>query len=55
VARTEAYLPTKFHRDPFNRLAKIRQRYRQDRRWSDSIGRTVLQTVRPKTSETIAT
>jgi len=37
--------------DPFNRLATIYQRYRQDRtdrQRSDSIGRTVLQTVAKK-------
>ena len=33
VGWTEAYLPVhaKFHLDPFNRLATIHQRYRQDR------------------------
>jgi len=35
VARAEAYLHVKFHLDPFNRLAKIYQRYRQDR-WTDN-------------------
>jgi len=49
VARDEAYLRAKFHLDPSNRLATIHQRYRQtgqtDRQRSDSIGRTVLQTV----------
>jgi len=39
------YMHAKFHRDPSNRLARIRQRYRQDRQRSDSVGRTVLQTV----------
>jgi len=29
VARAEAYLPAKFHLDPSNRLATIRQHYRQ--------------------------
>jgi len=47
-----AYLHAKFHLDPSNRLATIHQRYRQDRRTdrqrSDSIGRTVLQTVAQK-------
>jgi len=46
----------KFHLDPPNRMATILQRYRQterqtdrqDREPSDSIGRTVLQTVAPK-------
>jgi len=54
VARAEAYPHTKFHLDPSNRLATIHQRHRQighryrtDRtgQRSDSIGRTVLQTV----------
>ena len=44
-----AVLHAKFHLDPSNRLATIHQRYRQtgqtDRQRSDSIGRTVLQTV----------
>jgi len=55
----EAYLRAKFHLDPLNRLATIHQRHRQDRRQtgqtdrqdrqrSDSIGRTVLQTVAQK-------
>jgi len=59
VARTEVYLHAKFHFDPSNRLATIHQRYRQDRtdrtdrteqigQRSDSIGRTVLQTVAQK-------
>jgi len=30
-AWAEAYLRTKWHLDPFNRLATILQRYRQDR------------------------
>jgi len=34
--------------DPSNRLATIRQRYRQDRERSDSIGRTVLEMVAQK-------
>jgi len=48
----------KFHIDPFNRLATLHQRYRQqkqtgqtdrhDRQRSDSIGRTVLQTIAQK-------
>jgi len=55
VARAEAYLHAKFHLDPSNRLATIHQRHRQDRtdktdrQRSDSIGRTVLQTVAQKT------
>jgi len=50
----EAYLLAKFHLDPSNRLATVHQRYkqdrqdRQDRQRSDSIGRTVLQTVAQK-------
>jgi len=53
VAGAKAYLHAKFHLDPLNRLATIRQRYRQDRtgrtgKWSDSIGRTVLQMVAQK-------
>jgi len=44
---------TKWHLHPSNRLATIHQGYRQDRQdrqRSDSIGRTVLQTVAQKTS-----
>ena len=51
VARAEAYLRTKWHLDPSSRLATIHQRYRHDRQTghrSDSIGRTVLQTVAQK-------
>jgi len=58
VARAEAYLHAKFHLDPSNRLATIHQRYRQtgqtdrqdrtDRQRTDSIGRTVIQTVAQK-------
>jgi len=51
VAGAEAYLRAKFNIDPSNRLATIHQRYRQDRQTgqrSDSIGRTVLQTVAQK-------
>ena len=47
----EAYLRAKFHLDPSNRLATIHQRHRQDRtdrQRSNSIGRTVLQTVAQK-------
>jgi len=47
--QAEAYLHVKFHVDPSNRLATIHQRCTQtgqtDRQRSDSIGRTVLQTV----------
>ena len=49
VAWAEAYLRTKWHLDPSNRLATIHQRYRQTDRQTrqryDSIGRTVSQTV----------
>jgi len=46
VAKTEAYLYAKFHLDPSNRLATVHERHRQtDRQRTDSIGRTVLQTV----------
>ena len=48
VARAEVCLLAKFHLDPSNRLATIHQRHRQDRvdkQRSDSIWRTVLQTV----------
>jgi len=54
----EAYLRAKFHLDPSHRLTTIHQRFRQtdktdrtdrqDRQRSDSIGRTVLQTVAQK-------
>jgi len=41
-----AYLLAKFHLDPSKHLATMHERYRQtDRQRSDSIGRTVLQTV----------
>ena len=49
--RAEAYLHTKWHLDPSNRLATIHQRHKQDRidrQRSDSIRRTVLQTVAQK-------
>ena len=51
---SEAYLHAQLHLDLSNRLATIHQRYRQTDRTgqevqrSDSIGRTVLQTVAPK-------
>jgi len=55
VARGEAYLHAKFHLHSSNCLATIHQHYRQDRQTdrtdrqrSDSIGRTVLQTVAQK-------
>ena len=60
-AADEAYLRAMFYLDPSNRLATIhqRQRYREtgqaDRQRSDSIGRTVLQTVRPKMYATLRT
>ena len=38
----------KLHLDPSNRLATVHQRHRQDRERSDSIGRTVLETVARK-------
>ena len=47
----EAYLRAKFHLDLSNHLATVHERYRQDRQdrqRSDSIGRTVLQTVAQK-------
>ena len=47
-ARAEAYLPAKFHLDPSNRLATVHERHRQDRQRTDSIVRTVLQTVAQK-------
>jgi len=49
--QAETYLRAKFHLDPSNRLATIHQRHRQDRQTgqrSDSLGRTVLQTVAQK-------
>ena len=50
VARAETYLHAKFHLDPSNRLVTIpnvtdRQTVRQTVQRSDSIARTVLQTV----------
>jgi len=48
----EAYLHAKFRLDPSNRLATIHQRHRQTYiqtgQRTDSIGRTVLQTVAQK-------
>jgi len=49
--QAEAYLRAKFRLDPFKRLAKVHERYRQTDRTGqhiDSIGRTVLQTVAQK-------
>jgi len=52
VVRAEAYLHAKFHLDPSNRLATVHERHIQDRQTerqrTDSIGRTVLQTVAQK-------
>jgi len=52
VGGTEAYLHAKFHLDPSNRLAAIRQRHRKTDRQtgqrSDGIGRTVLQRIAQK-------
>jgi len=58
VAKAEAYLRAKFRLDPSNRLATVHERYRQtdrqtdrqDIQRSDSVGRTVLQTVAQKKS-----
>jgi len=59
VAGAEAYLHAKFNLDPSNRLTTTHQRYRQDRQTdtqrSDSIGRTVLQTVAQKDEKEKAT
>jgi len=51
VAGAEAYPHAKFHLDLSNRLATIHKHRRQDRQRSDSIGRTVLQTVAQKVSK----
>jgi len=48
VARAEAYLSAKFHLDPSNRLASARTLQTDRGQRSDSIGRTVLQTVAQK-------
>jgi len=46
VGRAEAYLRAKFHLDPSNRLATLHQRTdRQTGQQTDSVGRTVLETV----------
>ena len=52
MSRAEAYRHAKFHIDPSNRLATVHERHRQtgqtdrqDRQRTDSIGRSVLQTV----------
>jgi len=57
----EAYLHAKFRLDPSNRLATVHERHRQtgqdrqdrqtDRQRTDSIGRTILQTVAQKEEE----
>ena len=59
MARAEAYLHAKFHLDPSNRLVTVHERYRQtgqtdrrDRQRTDSIRRTVLQTVAQELSST---
>ena len=64
VARAEAYLHARFHLDPSNRLATVHERHRQDRQTdmtdrtdrqrTDSIGRTILQTVAQKLSDIVA-
>jgi len=51
VAGAEAYLRAKFHLDPSSRLAtdtNVTDRQQIDIQLTDSIGRTVLQTVAPK-------
>jgi len=56
VARAETYLHAKFHLDPSNHLTTVhecRRQDRTDRQWTDSIGRTVLQTVAQKLHTTI--
>ena len=64
MARAEAYVLAKFHLDPSNRLATVHERHRQtdrqidrqtgqDRQRTDSIGRTVLQTVAQKSFENV--
>jgi len=51
TATAEAYLLAEFRLDPCNRLATVHERHRQtDRQRTDSIGRTVLQTVAQKFS-----
>jgi len=50
----EAYLRAKFQLDPPNRLATVHERHgHADRQGSDSIGRTVLQTVAQKPTRRI--
>jgi len=46
--RPTSILHAKFHLDPSNRLATIHRNDRTDRELTDSIGRTVLQTVAQK-------
>ena len=51
MARAEAYLHTKFHLDPSNRLATVQERHRQtgqDRQRSDSITANGFTNGRPK-------
>ena len=53
MERAEAYLHAKFHLDPSNRLATIHRHHRQTGQTgqrTDSIGRTVLQTVAQKSA-----
>jgi len=47
----EAYLRAEFHLDPSNRLATVHEQL--DRQRTDSIGRTVLQTVAQKSTRFI--
>jgi len=51
--QAEAYMHAKFHLDPSNRFATVHERHRQTGRRTDSIGRTVLQTVAQKASWTL--
>jgi len=46
--RPTCVMHARFHLDPSNRLATVHERHRQDRQRSDSIGRSVLQTVAQK-------
>ena len=59
MAWAEAYLRTKWHLNPSNRLATITnvtdRQDRTDRQLSDRIGRTVLQTVAQKCDSAIYT
>jgi len=55
MARAKAYLRAKFHLDPFNRLATVHERHRQDRtdRQRSDSGQTILQTVAQKLNLTL--